>query len=96
MQVIYINNVHTRHLTCVVLVDIFWKLDVVFVVDLDKGSWFVLNTLLRSCNFFPVNYGAMVFPGTTICRVMASFHNFMFFIYFSIYCVSISFFCLAK
>ena len=54
-QVTYINKVHTRHLSSVVLVDIFWKIEVVSVVDLDKGSWFVLNTLLRSCNFFPVN-----------------------------------------
>ena len=43
---------HTRHLSCVVLVDIFWKTEVVSVADLDKGSWFVLNTLLRSCDFF--------------------------------------------
>ena len=38
----------------------------------------------------------MVFPGTTICRVMASFHNFMFFIYCSIYCIFILFFLLSK
>ena len=62
-------------------------------VELDKGCSFLLNVLLRSCNFFPRNQGAMVFPGTTICRVMASFHNFMFFIYFLIDC---NFFCLAK
>ena len=68
---------HTRHLSCVVLVDIFCKIEVVSVVDLDEGSWFVLTNLLsRSCDGF---------PGTTICRVVASFHNFIFFIYFSIY-----------
>ena len=60
---------HTRHLSCVVLVDIFWKIEVVSVVDLDKGSWFVLNTLLRSCDFFPHKLGCDDFPGTTICRV---------------------------
>ena len=31
---------------------IFWKIEVVSVVDLDKGSWFVLNTVLRSYDFF--------------------------------------------
>lgn len=37
----------------------------------------------------------MVFPGATLCRVMASFHIFMFFISFSIYCI-FSFFLLSK
>ena len=52
-QVTYVNKVHIRHLSNVVLVDIFWKIDVVSVVDLDTGNWLVLNTLLRSCDFFP-------------------------------------------
>ena len=55
---------HVRHLPCVVLVDIFCKIEVASIVDLDKGSWFVLNMLLRSCDFLLVNYGAMVFLGT--------------------------------
>ena len=77
---------HTRHLSCVVLVDIFCKIEVVSVIDLDEGSWFVLtNLLLRSCDFFSRKLGCDDFPVTTICRVMASFHNFIFFIYFSIY-----------
>ena len=40
----------------------------------------------------------MVFPGTTTCRVMASFYNFMSFICFSTYCIFIYLFifCLAK
>ena len=37
----------------------------------------------------------MVFPGTIMCRVMSSFHSFMFFIHFSIYCF-LFFFFLAK
>ena len=54
-QVTYTNKVYTRHLSCVILVDIFWKIEVVPIVDLDKGSSFVLNTLLRSCDFPHVN-----------------------------------------
>ena len=46
-----------NYLSCVVLFDIFWKIEVVSVVDLDKGVWFVLKTLLRSCNFFPRKLG---------------------------------------
>ena len=59
---------------------------VVSVVDLDEGSWvFFNNLLLRCCDFFPRKLGCDAFPGTTICRVTASFHNFIFFTYFSIY-----------
>ena len=37
-QVTYINKLHTRHLSGVVLIDIFWKIEVVSVVNLDIGS----------------------------------------------------------
>ena len=81
------------HLSCVVLVDIFWKIEVVSVVDSDKESWFVLiEYAVMELRFFsPVNQGAMVFSGTVTCRLMASFHNFMFLIYFSIYCFFVFF-----
>ena len=36
----------------------------------------------------------MVFPRTTVCRGMASFCNFIFFIYFSIYCIFVYLFLL--
>ena len=95
--VTYINKVHTRHLSCMVLVDIFWKIELVSVVDLGRGNWFVLNRLLGNCDFFLRKLGCDGFLWTTICRVMTSFHNFMFFIYFSIYGIFIFyFFCLAK
>ena len=53
---------------------------------------------VKELRFPPRKLGCDGFRGTTICRVMASFHNFMFFIYKFIFqfIVFLFLFCLAK
>ena len=76
---------HTRHLSSVILVYIFCKICSVCCWLGRRELFFFNNLLLRSCDFFPRKLGCDAFPGTTICKVTASFHNFIFFTYFSIY-----------
>ena len=80
-QVTYINKVHTRHFSCVVFVDIFWKIELVSVVDLNKGSWSVLNTLLRNCDFFPCKLGCDGFPWNHSMHSDGSFSQFRVFLF---------------
>ena len=76
---------HTRHFSCAVFVDIFWKIEVVSVVDLDKVSWFVLNTLLRNCDFFPCKLGCDGFPWNHSMYSDGSFSQFrVFYLFFNL------------
>ena len=68
-----------------VFVDIFWKIEVVSVVDLNKGSWSVLNTLLRNCDFFPCKLGCDGFPWNHSMYSDGSFSQFrVFYLFFNL------------
>ena len=96
-QVTYVNKVRTRHLSSVVLVDIFWKIKVVSVVDLDKRSRFLLNILLKSCNFIPLNLRWNGFPWNHYVQSDGSISQFhVFYLFFNLLYFQYYFFLLGK
>ena len=82
-QVTHIKKVHTGHLSCVVLVDIFWKIQVVSVVDLVCFEYTV-----KELRFFPRKLGCDGFPWNHYMQsdgFFSKFHVFFFIFQFTVF-----------
>ena len=82
---------HTGHLSCVVLVDIFWKIEVVSVVDLVCFEYTV-----KELRFFPRKLGCDGFPWNHYMQSDGFFSKFHVSLFFNLLYFIYYFFCLAK